>query len=134
MQAYPVGRLPGVAPLSIEVEQSKRGTNYVVRVRDWQTATPVLTLFVASGHIVEVNLPLGMYGISILEGRRWYGGERMFGDATIMSEARDPVRFYRSDPQETTGVAIRLGIGHTAERDAHRLSGHDLARLHSPPA
>jgi hypothetical protein len=71
------------------------GDNYVVRLSDWETRRPTVLVPVRPGETATVQVPLGRYRVTMANGRRWLGPERLFGHSSNLREAVDPMEFYR---------------------------------------
>ena len=96
--------LERVAPLEIK---TKSGMNYLVKLVDSRTKTPVLTVFVIGGTTVNVAVPLGTYEVRYTCGDSWYGYNYLFGDSGSYSRADDLFTFTRSG-NEVSGYTITL--------------------------
>jgi len=79
-----------VAPFQIKADQ---GTNYLVKLVDTHSGSPVLTVFVRSGTTVEIKVPLGSYEVRYASGERWYGNKQLFGSGTTYSKAETIFKF-----------------------------------------
>ena len=74
-----------IAPLSIKTGGDK--VHYFVKLTDWDTDTPVQTIFIRGEHTVETTVPLGSYRLKYAAGKTWLGEDELFGDETIYSKA-----------------------------------------------
>lgn len=93
-----------IAPLRIEGTQ---GTHNLVKLVDAYTKEDVLTVFVRSGAVVNIDVPLGAYEIRYASGDVWYGYEYLFGARTDYSKA-DRTFVFDSVGQRVTGYTITL--------------------------
>ncbi len=83
------------------------GDNYVVRLSNWETRRPTVLVPVRPGETATVQVPLDRYWVTMANGRRWLGQERLFGHSSNLREAVDPMEFYRVG-NVTTGHTIAL--------------------------
>jgi hypothetical protein len=98
------GHIERVAPLEI---QTQSGLNYLVKLVDARTKSPVLTVFVVGGTTVNVDVPLGTYEVRYTCGDSWYGYQYLFGDSGSYSKADDLFAFTQSG-SKVTGYTITL--------------------------
>ena len=94
----------GNAPFEIKAAS---GSNYLVKLVDAQTFSPVLTVFVRSGTTVKVNVPLGTYEVRYAAGSTWYGYKHLFGPNTAYSRAEKTFTF-ASTRNQVRGFSITL--------------------------
>jgi hypothetical protein len=83
-----------MAPLSIATKSD--GTNYLIKVVDWNTKSDVLTTFIRTGEKVSIKVPLGSYEIRYAAGKTWYGYEYLFGPGTSYYKADQKMDFTQS--------------------------------------
>ena len=69
------------------------GSNYFLKLADWETGRPVLTIFIRGGEEVEVGVPPGTYRIKLASGTTWYGEDMRFGPDTEYSVVEEPSQF-----------------------------------------
>ncbi len=69
------------------------GSNYFLKLTDWQTGRTALTVFVRGGEEVEVGVPPGSYRITLASGAVWYGEDIRFGPDTEYSVIDKPSDF-----------------------------------------
>ncbi len=98
-----------MGPLSIVTANDQVGANYVIKVSDWKTSAPIMTVFVVGGQAIKVKVPLGTYRIAFIRGTTWYGKDDMFGKTAVSSVAEDAVSITQSQPGKVTGAEIVLG-------------------------
>ncbi len=79
-----------VAPFEIK---AAKGSHYLLKLVDAYTGTPVLTVFVRSGTMVKVDVPLGNYEVRYACGSTWYGYKLLFGPDTAYSKAEKTFTF-----------------------------------------
>lgn len=65
--------------------------HYFVTASDWNTGSPVLSIFVRAGESGRTVLPKGSYRITIAEGIQWYGPQKLFGPQTVTTKGAQPV-------------------------------------------
>jgi len=98
-------RAEAVAPLTISTRQ---GTgHYFVKIVDWATDAPVMTVFVRSGQSVSTKVPLGSYKIKYAAGSQWYGKTYLFGPETSYSMADKQFDFAEIGNQ-VSGFTVEL--------------------------
>ena len=94
-----------VAPLTISTRQ---GTgHYFVKIVDWATEAPVMTVFVRSGQSVSTKVPLGSYKIKYAAGSQWYGETYLFGPETSYSMAEKRFDF-EEIANQVSGFTVEL--------------------------
>jgi len=81
----PYSLAEAVAPLTISTRQGVG--HYFVKIVDWLTGAPVLTVFVHAGQSVSTKVPLGSYKIKYAVGTQWYGEADLFGPSTSYNMA-----------------------------------------------
>ena len=55
----------------------------LVKLYDFNTQKPVMSVFVHKGSTVKVKIPLGTYELKYATGERWYGYDYLFGPSTV---------------------------------------------------
>lgn len=94
-----------VAPLTIS---TRHGTgHYFVKIVDWATGAPVMTVFVRSGDLVNTKVPLGSYKIKYAAGSQWYGETYLFGPDTSYSMA-DKRFDFKEIGNQVSGFTVEL--------------------------
>ncbi|MCC2677346.1 MAG: hypothetical protein K0R58_4293 [Ramlibacter sp.] len=81
--------------------------NYAVQLGDWATGKVIATIPIRAGETARLRVPLGQYSITIANGERWFGPEKLFGSSGELRRAVTSMHFYRSG-QQTTGHRIDL--------------------------
>lgn len=94
-----------IAPL--EIVTSGDGVHYFVKLTDWETDAPVLTIFVRAGQTAETTVPLGSYRLKYATGETWLGPDKLFGEETIYSQADNRFDFERQG-NEVSGYTVEL--------------------------
>lgn len=84
---------PGVAPLEIK---TRAGSNYYVKVVEWNTKTETMTAFIRGGSPFETTVPVGSYEIKYSAGQSWYGPILDFGESASYSRCDDRFDFTRT--------------------------------------
>jgi hypothetical protein len=69
------------------------GRHFFLKLSDWTTGAPALTLFVQGGDTIAVDIPFGTYRVSMASGRIWYGEKVRFGPDTEYSQLNEPMQF-----------------------------------------
>ena len=95
----------GVAPLRIKTPST--GNHYFVKIENAYTHKHLVSYFIQSGDVLEINLPLGTYNIKYASGQQWYGTEHLFGPETAYAKADQNFNF-RFDGYQYTGYTIEL--------------------------
>jgi hypothetical protein len=93
-----------VAPLEINASSD---ANFLVKLVDISTNTPVMTIFVRKGMAASVDVPLGQYEFRYASGEEWYGYEHLFGPDTGYSKA-DKIFHFRDTGFEMAGYSVTL--------------------------
>jgi len=93
-----------LAPLIVITKSD--GTNYLIKVLDWNTKNPILTTFIRSGETASLKVPLGSYEIRYATGEMWYGYDYLFGPATS---------YYKADSRMDFTQSGNIYKGHTIE-------------------
>ena len=65
--------------------------HYFVTAHDWNTGSPVLSIFVRAGESGRTVLPKGTYRITVSQGTQWYGPQQLFGPQTVTTVIPQPV-------------------------------------------
>ena len=94
------------APLTIKAP-IRSGLHHVVRLDEWHSGKPVVLIPIRAGETASLHVPLGRYRVTMANGSRWLGAEKLFGMASEVKEAIDPMEFYAT-PTGTTGHNIDL--------------------------
>ena len=88
---------PARAPFQISAAQVSE--HYLVKLEDWRTGAPVVTVFVRKGEVASVQVPVGVYRLKYVSGRYWRGPRALFGPLASAREAREPLVFQRNGDQ-----------------------------------
>ena len=83
------------------------GSNYYLKLSDWQTGQAALTIFIRAGEEVEIGVPPGTYRIKLASGNTWYGEDIRFGPDTEYSVLDKPSEF-TIEGSQLLGHEIRL--------------------------
>lgn len=83
-------QIDGYSPIEIK---TPRGSNYFIKVLDWNTSSTVLTAFIRSGETFETMLPIGVYEIRYASGQKWYGKPLLFGPNASYARCDDRFHF-----------------------------------------
>jgi hypothetical protein len=94
------------APLTIAAPPDHQ-RNYAVQLGDWATGKVIATIPIRAGETVQLKVPLGQYSVTIANGKRWLGPDKLFGSSGELRRSVTPLHFYRSG-QQTTGHRIDL--------------------------
>jgi hypothetical protein len=81
--------------------------SHLVKLVDTNTGQPVLTVFVRSGEIASIKVPLGSYKANIASGEKWYGDIKLFGNGTTVQQGNASLDFYRQG-NSITGHTLTL--------------------------
>lgn len=85
-----------------------KGKHCLVYLENSQTHRPVLSVFVRSAEVTELNVPLGQYRTKILCGEIWQGPKILFGPSYSPTELPNPLKFYRNENGGLIGMIISL--------------------------
>jgi len=94
----------GVAPLEIK---TTAGTNYFVKILDWNTKTEIMTAFIRGGVPFETKLPVGTYELRYASGHDWYGAALDFGEGAVYARCDDIFEFNKTD-RGYSGYTVEL--------------------------
>lgn len=81
------------APAIFKISAKSSTSHFFVKLEDWKTTAPVVTVFVRKGEEVTINVPLGEYRLKYASGTNWMGPEALFGVETSSSQAVEPITF-----------------------------------------
>ncbi len=70
-----------------------QGSHYLVKLVDVASGSTALTVFVRSGDIVEIEVPIGTYEVRYASGKNWYGYKYLFGSDTVYAKAERAFTF-----------------------------------------
>ena len=82
-------------------------THYFVKLEESGTGRSVLTVFVRSGHQVDMRVPFGTYVVKYAWGQKWYGYQHLFGPNTAYTKA-DTTFAFRREGNQIKGFSITL--------------------------
>lgn len=91
LQRFYAPAVPALAPFTVNATQVS--DHYLVKLEDWVSGAPVVTVFVRKGEVASLRLPVGKYRLKFASGKYWMGPRALFGPMTSASEARDPMVF-----------------------------------------
>lgn len=69
------------------------GDHFYVKLVDWDTGAPVMSVFVRGDEEIEVGVPAGVYRVNLASGTQWYGDKVRFGPDTNYSTIDSPTTF-----------------------------------------
>ena len=82
-------------------------THYFVKLEESGTGRSVLTVFVRSGHQVDMRVPFGTYVVKYASGQKWYGYS--ICSAPILRTPRRTSTFpFRREGNQIKGFSITL--------------------------
>ena len=82
-------------------------THYFLKLEESGTGRSVLTVFVRSGHQVDIRVPFGTYVVKYASGQKWYGYKHLFGPNTAYNKA-DSTFPFRREGNQIKGFSITL--------------------------
>ncbi|MCE8547558.1 hypothetical protein KBY25_17170 [Ruegeria pomeroyi] len=82
--------MKGSAPFEIKTSP---GSDYFVKLVDYQTGADAIGIFVKGGQVLEVQIPPGSYKMRYASGRTWRGSSHLFGPGQHTSFAQSTSRF-----------------------------------------
>ena len=82
-------------------------THYYLKLEESGTGRSALTVFVRSGHQVDMRVPFGTYIVKYASGRKWYGYTHLFGPNTAYNKA-DSTFAFRREGNQIKGFSITL--------------------------
>lgn len=83
--------------------------NYVVKLTNWDSGAPVMTIFVRAGEIAEASVPFGTYRIRMAAGKTWYGEKVRFGPDTRYTQV-DTSADFRIEDDRLVGHELLLAL------------------------
>ena len=83
-----------------------------------------ISLYVAPGCSVSINVPVGIYRLFYACGEDWYGYERLFGPGTVYYAADSLLSFY-VDEDEAVGVTVELWSQIGGNMETHQIEKTD---------
>jgi hypothetical protein len=105
---YVTSEAPRVAMLTLQAPMAG-DRNFVVRLDDWSTGVPIVTIPVRARESAVTLLPLGRYRMTISKGTTWRGRSGRFGMDGETREVVDPIEFY-AQGSRITGQRIQLEV------------------------
>lgn len=84
-------------PLKVTTERG--GPHCLIKLYDWNTNAPVLSVFIRSGESTEIKVPVGDYRAKVASGETWQGEQKLFGPDTDYSEFDKRLEFVVSGDQ-----------------------------------
>ena len=115
-------RAPSLAPFQIK---SSPGSNYLIKISDFDTTQPVMTIFVRGGEHFTVKVPLGQFTIKYASGDTWYGYNYFFGPETVYNKANSSFTFTR-ESDGYSGYTITLYKVRNGNLKTQAISAHDF--------
>jgi hypothetical protein len=112
----------GIAPLRIITSP---GSYYFVKLVDWSSNRPVMTIFIHSGKTIDVDVPLGSYKLKYAVGETWYGEKDLFGPDTIYSQAEKKFDF-KITGNQVHGYTVELILQPHGNLSTKRISAKDF--------
>ena len=82
-------------------------THYFLKLEESGTGRSALTVFVRSGHQVDMRVPFGTYVVKYASGQKWYGYQHLFGPDTAYTKA-DSTFAFRREGNQIKGFSITL--------------------------
>lgn len=102
-----VGRTEGpMAPLTLKAPTMSR-QDFIVKFDTWEGKQPVAMVPVRRGESAAIQMPLGVYRMTIIKGFSWQDPDRLFSFKTDSRESVNPVTFHRIG-NTYTGHVIQL--------------------------
>jgi hypothetical protein len=97
----------GMAPLKIKTRNE--GRQFFVKLIEQPDHKEVLTLFLRSGDMLKLHIPLGVYTLKYAVGTTWYGSRWLFGSETVFNSLAEDIEFAFQD-NAISGYSIELYI------------------------
>jgi hypothetical protein len=82
-------------------------THHYLKLEESGTGRSALTVFVRSGHQVDMRVPFGTYIVKYASGQKWYGYTHLFGPNTAYTKA-DSTFAFRREGNQIKGFSITL--------------------------
>jgi hypothetical protein len=87
-------------PTAPFIVTGKSGSHCLVKLYDFYTQKPIMTVFVYDKATVQVKIPLGTYELKYATGEKWYGYDYLFGPTTVYQKAEKKLEFFASGNQQ----------------------------------
>jgi len=115
-------RIPSLAPFQIK---SSPRSNYLIKISDFDTNQPVMTIFVRGGEHFTVKVPLGQFTVKYATGDVWYGYKYLFGPETVYNQATSSFTFSRQS-DGYSGYTITLYKVRNGNLKTQTISANDF--------
>jgi len=97
----------GMAPLKIKTRNE--GRHFFAKLIEQPEQKEVLTIFIRSGDMLKLHIPLGVYTLKYAVGSTWYGNRWLFGSETVFNSLSEDIEFAFQD-NAISGYSIELYI------------------------
>jgi len=91
----------------LKIATGSGSPNYFVMLVTRTTDAPALFLFIRSGEVLSVEVPVGEYELRYAAGETWYGEQYLFGPDTAYRRADAELNFER-EGNKVAGYSIEL--------------------------
>ena len=98
---------PAIAQFEVVSHPSHSENHHLVKLVDTASGRPVLSVFVRSGEIATMKVPLGTYKVNIAQGKDWQGETNLFGRNMLVKQGLTPLKFYAKQ-NSITGHILKL--------------------------
>jgi hypothetical protein len=112
----------GLAPFQIK---STPGSNYLIKIIDFNTNQPIMTVFVHGGKPFTAKVPLGKFTVKYAAGDVWYGYKYLFGPETAYNQAASSFTFSRQS-DGYSGYSITLYKVRNGNLKTQTISANDF--------
>jgi hypothetical protein len=98
---------PGAMARFTVIAPNAPSVQFVVKLDHWESKQPVALIPVRGGEVANVEVPLGLYRVTIVKGSLWRGPDKLFGINSEAKEGIEPMSFHRIG-NTITGGTLRL--------------------------
>lgn len=84
---------------SFKIKNNTEGLSYLIKFKEINTKSTVLTLFLNKYETCDILVPLGTYEIITASGEKWYGNKLLFGKRTQYQKFDKIYEFYITENQ-----------------------------------
>jgi hypothetical protein len=90
-----VGSQRGPGATFTVIAPDASSAQFVVKLDQWESKQPVVLIPVRGGESATLQVPLGLYRVTIVKGSLWQGPDKLFGIKGEAKEGVEPMSFHR---------------------------------------
>lgn len=107
-----------MAPLTLNAPAGR--SHYLVRLDDWISGQPLVTVPVRAGESARLEVPLGRYRMTVSKGIGWRGFDSSFAYRSRHEQTKNPLEFFRADGRSVGHIVTLETLGGGLEMEAAR--------------